>query len=58
MKTFGRVRAFVRKIVRICVREGWWAAHNCVAHPLLTLTFNSATANRFHDWTSEKAAAG
>jgi hypothetical protein len=35
--------------------EFWWAVHNVVAHPLLTLSLNSGWANRFHGWTAGKA---
>ena len=34
-----------------------WAVHNCVAHPLLTLSFSARWATRFHDWTADKAIA-
>ena len=33
----------------------WWAVHNIVAHPLMSLSFNSKWADQFHDWTAEKA---
>lgn len=33
----------------------WYSfLHNCVAHPLLFFSGNSAWAIRFHDWSSEK----
>jgi hypothetical protein len=35
--------------------ELWWAMHNMVAHPLLTLGLNARWANRFHSWTAGKA---
>ena len=35
----------------------WWAMHNLVAHPLMTLSGYSSWADRLHDWTAERAAA-
>lgn len=34
--------------------EFWWAVHNLVAHPLITLTFKSRLAYRFHEWTADR----
>lgn len=37
------------------VSRAWFSfLHNCVAHPLLSLTANSKLAARFHDWTATK----
>lgn len=33
--------------------QGWWLAHNCVAHPLIGLLPYKWTFD-FHDWTSRK----
>lgn len=33
----------------------WEFIHNVVAHPLMSLTFNSGWSLRFHDWTGDKA---
>lgn len=36
-------------------RIAWEFIHNVVAHPLLSLTFNSRAANWLHDVTAERA---
>ena len=33
----------------------WWAVHNVLAHPLLTLSFDSGWSERFHGWTAGMA---
>ena len=40
-----------------CVHYGcaWAFIHDALAHPLLALTNYSQIAQRFHNWTSQKA---
>jgi hypothetical protein len=33
----------------------WSGVHNCIAHPLLWLSFEAYWADDFHDWSAEKA---
>lgn len=33
----------------------WSGFHNCIAHPLLWLTFEADWVTRLHDWSAEKA---
>ncbi len=35
----------------------WWAVHNLVAHPLMTLSGYAAWSDQFHEWTGAKAAS-
>lgn len=36
-------------------RKFWIFIHNVVAHPLMSLSGEAKWADRFHDWTAEKA---
>lgn len=39
------------------MRSAWAFLHNALAHPLMAFSGNSGWANRFHDYTAEKAFA-